>query len=96
MAQQQAGALVNLVPLFLVFGIFYFMVIRPQQKREKEHQKMLEAVAKNDDVITASGIHGTVVSVKEKTVLLRVDENVKIEFDKSAIAVVTKKNQAAA
>jgi preprotein translocase subunit YajC len=73
------------VPIFL---IFYFLVIGPQRKKQKELKKMIENVKKNDEVVTAAGIHGTVVIVKEKTVVIRVDENCRIEFDKEAITLV--------
>lgn len=83
--------LLNLVPLLFIFVIFYFLLIRPQKLKEKEHQKMLGLLNKNDEVITTGGIHGTVVNVKEKSAILRVDENVKIEVEKSCIAVVKSK-----
>lgn len=73
------------VPIFL---IFYFLVIAPQRKKQKELKKMLDELKKNDEIVTASGIHGTVVIVKEKTVVVRVDENCRIEFDKEAIVSV--------
>ena len=90
MQPQAANPIMNFVPLILIFVIFYFMLIRPQRQKEKEHQKMLGNVAKNDEVVTSSGIHGTIINVKEKTVILRVDENVKIELDKSCIAYIKK------
>ncbi|MFA5275523.1 MAG: preprotein translocase subunit YajC [Candidatus Omnitrophota bacterium] len=97
MPQAQAGSpLVNLFPLIIIFVIFYFMLIRPQKKREKEHQKLLGNLNKNDDVVTSGGIHGTIVNVKEKTVILRIDENVKMEIEKSSIAYVKKQQGAAA
>ncbi len=80
----------SFIPLIIVFGIFYFLVIRPQQKKQKEQEAMVKALAKNDEVITTAGIHGTVVIVKDTTVVVRVDDGVRIEFDKDAI--VTKKN----
>ena len=86
--------IVNLLPLILIFAIFYFMLIRPQKTKEKEHQKMLGNLNKNDEVVTSSGIHGTIVNVKEKTVILRVDENVKVEIEKNAVVYI-KKNQGA-
>jgi preprotein translocase subunit YajC len=92
MQPQTANPLMNFVPLILIFVIFYFMLIRPQRQKEKEHQKMLGAVAKNDEVVTSSGIHGTIVNVKDKTVILRVDENVKIEVEKNCIAYVKKQS----
>jgi preprotein translocase subunit YajC len=73
----------------LIIGIFYFLIIRPQNKKQKETRKMLEALKKGDKVVTIGGIHGTISSVKEKSVLLKVDDNVKIEFARSAIASVT-------
>jgi preprotein translocase subunit YajC len=91
---QAGNPMLQLVPLILIFVIFYFMLIRPQKQREKEHQKMLANLSKNDEVVTSSGIHGTIVNVKDKTVILRVDENVKIELEKNSIALVKKQQQA--
>jgi len=80
-----------LLQLGLIFVVFYFLLIRPQQKQKKDHEEMLKGLAKNDEVITNGGIHGTIVNVKETSVVLRVDENTKIEVEKYAIAVTTKK-----
>ena len=91
---QGANPLVNFIPLVLIFVIFYFMLIRPQKQREKDHQKMVNDLSKNDDVVTSGGIHGTVVNVKDKTVIIRVDENVKLEVEKGCIAQVLKKQEA--
>ncbi len=73
------------VPIFL---IFYFFIIAPQRRKQKEMKNMLDHLKKNDEVVTASGIHGTVVIVKDKTVVVRVDDNCRIEFDKEAITMV--------
>ena len=81
----------TLVTFGLVFVIFYFLIIRPQNKKQKEAQKMIAAVKKGDKVVTAGGVHGIVSSVKEGTVIVRVDDNCKIEFSKSAISAVTAK-----
>jgi preprotein translocase subunit YajC len=89
----QSGAvnpIVQLLPLALIFIIFYFLLIRPQKLKEKEHQKMIAGVAKNDEIVTLGGIHGTVVNVKDKTLLLRIDENVKMEIDKGSVAYIKK------
>jgi len=83
-----ASPLIQLFPLVLIFVIFYFLLIRPQKQKEKEHQKMLGGINKNDEVVTLGGIHGTVVTVKEKTLILRIDENVKIEIEKNSIAYI--------
>ncbi|MFH0827115.1 MAG: preprotein translocase subunit YajC [Candidatus Omnitrophota bacterium] len=82
--------LVNLLPIVAIFVIFYFLLIRPQKEKEKQHQKMLGQLDKNEDVVTSSGIHGTIVNVKEKTVTLRIDDNVKIEIEKNSVAYVKK------
>lgn len=79
-----------IIPYLLIFLIFYFLVIRPEKTKRKQHKDMMNSIAKNDQVVTTSGIHGTVVLVKEKSVVLRVDDNVKIEFDKEAIAAIEK------
>jgi preprotein translocase subunit YajC len=87
MPQAQAvNPLINLFPLVIIFIIFYFLLIKPQKNKEKQHQQMLSTLNKNDEVVTSSGIHGTIVNVKDKTVILRIDENVKIEIEKGSIA----------
>ncbi|MFA5096348.1 MAG: preprotein translocase subunit YajC [Candidatus Omnitrophota bacterium] len=90
MQPQAANPILNLVPLLLIFAVFYFMLIRPQRQKEKEHQKMLKAISKNDEVVTTSGIHGTIVNVKGKTLILRIDDNVKIEMEVNCVAYVKK------
>ena len=90
MQPQAANPIMNLLPLALIFIIFYFMLIRPQKQKEKEHRKMLSNMAKNDEVVTSGGIHGTIINVKEKSVTLRIDENVKIEIEKNCIAYIKK------
>ena len=77
-------------PLLMMALIFYMLVFRPNQKVRKEHEAMLKALKKNDEIVTTGGIHGTVVNVKETTVVLRVDETAKLEVDKEAVARVTK------
>jgi preprotein translocase subunit YajC len=86
---------------FITFGliilIFYFLIIRPQKKREKETKNMLSAMKKGDKVVSIGGIRGTIVSVKESTVVVKVDDNTRIEFSKSAIAqILDKKVETAA
>jgi preprotein translocase subunit YajC len=85
------GQLLNLMPIVLIFVIFYFLLIRPQKKAQEEHKKMIAALKKNDEVVTSGGIHGIIVNVKDSTVMLRVDDNVKIEVQKNSISVIKKK-----
>lgn len=87
---QAANPMMQLAPLALIFIIFYFMLIRPQKKKEQAHQKMLLNLGKNDEIVTTGGIHGTIVNIKEKSFVLRVDENVKIEIEKNCVAYVKK------
>jgi preprotein translocase subunit YajC len=91
MDPQAAGSIGSFIPLILVFVIFYFLLIRPQQKERKRHQEMVKSLAKNDEVVTSGGIHGTIVNVKETSVVLRIDDNAKMEVDKYAISYMVKK-----
>lgn len=81
----------TLVTFGLVFAIFYFLIIRPQNKRQKETKSMLEALKKGDRVVTIGGIRGTIFSIKEDTVVLKVDDNAKIQFSRSAISSILEK-----
>ena len=84
--------LFTLMPILLIFLVFYFFIIRPQKKREDERKRMIEAVRKDDKVITSGGLHGTVTKVDETSVLVDVATNVKLRIEKSALASVTVKN----
>lgn len=91
-AEGGAGSLVQmLVPLALVVAIFYFLIIRPQNKKQKETQNMLANMKKGDKIITIGGIHGIIQSVDDTTVIIKVDENVKIKFLKSAVSTISAK-----
>ncbi|MDR2630143.1 MAG: preprotein translocase subunit YajC [Spirochaetaceae bacterium] len=78
----------TLIPFALIIGIFYFLIIRPQNKKQKETQRMLSALKKGDKIVTIGGIHGVIQSVKESSVVVKVDENTKVEFSRSAISSV--------
>ena len=81
---QEAGSMyTTLVTFVLIILIFYFLIIRPQKKRDKEAKKMLEAMKKGDKVVSIGGIHGTIVQVKDQTVVVKVDDSARIEFTKS-------------
>ena len=79
---------IQMLPLVLVIIIFYFLILRPQQKRQKALQKMIEGLRKGDRVLTAGGIYGIVFAIKEDTVILEVGKDVRAEFAKSAITAV--------
>ena len=76
----------NFLFLGLMFAVFYFLIIRPQQKRSKEHKQLIEQLSKGDRVVTSGGIFGTVVGVQDDVVVLRVDESTKIEVVKENIS----------
>ncbi|HIL56065.1 MAG TPA: preprotein translocase subunit YajC [Verrucomicrobia bacterium] len=89
------GGLTSFLPLILIFVIFYFLLIRPQKQKQKKLRSQVEAMKIGDKVITAGGIHGLVTSVKKQSISVKVDNNVKIEFEKGSIATVISKDSSA-
>jgi preprotein translocase subunit YajC len=85
------GLMANLVLFGSIILIFYFMIIRPQQKRAKDREKMIAGIKKGDDVITTGGIYGQVVGIDEKYVLVEIANNVKVKLDKGSVTIVTSK-----
>lgn len=85
LSQQSA----SIVYIIVLFAILYFLMIRPQQSRQKKHQEMVRKLSVNDEIITIGGIYGTVVKLKEKSVIVRVADNVRMEFTKSAVSQIT-------
>ena len=91
---QGGGEIYSTLIMFgAIIAIFYFMIIRPQQKKQKERERLLSAIKKGDKVITAGGMHGEIVGLDEKTVLLEVAEKVKIKLERSSVAVVNKQGE---
>jgi preprotein translocase subunit YajC len=92
MGQPNQGEGPGLMSNVILFGsiilIFYFMIIRPQQKRAKERQKLIESMKKGDKVITSGGMYGTVAGLDEKTVLVEIADKIKVKLDRSAIATI--------
>mgnify|MGYP003393582528 CR=1 FL=1 len=86
-ADGKSGGTSMLLMFGLMFVVFYFFMIRPQQKKAKDAKKFRENLQKGTRVVTIGGAHGKVVEVDEKTILLQVDENVRIRFERSAIAM---------
>jgi preprotein translocase subunit YajC len=85
--------LISILYLIGLFVLFYFLLIRPQQVRQKRHQEMIRNLKTGDRVITVGGIYGSVVKIKEDSVILRVADNVRIEVLKQAIAQVAEKGE---
>ncbi len=82
------SAIASFLPLIIIFAIFYFLLIRPQQKKAKQHREMLAALKKGDKVITTGGIYGVVEAVGDKTTTVKIAENVKVKLGKAYIAAV--------
>ena len=83
------GGMISTIIMFgAIFLIFYFMIIRPQQKRSKERDKMLANIQKGDKVITSGGVHGIIAGIDEKTVLLDVGDKVKLKVERSAVSSI--------
>lgn len=76
---------IDLLPMLLIFGVAYFLVLRPQMQEREEHKKLLESLARDDQVVTASGVHGKVVSVDTDTVVLEIAEKTKVTLDKHSV-----------
>jgi len=84
------GPLAMLVPFAMMFLIFYVLVFRPQSKARKAHEQMVKGLKKHDEVVTSGGLFGTVVNVKPEAITLRIDENVRVEVEPSAITRLVK------
>jgi preprotein translocase subunit YajC len=81
----EANPIMTFLPLVLIIVVFYFFMIRPQMKKQKELTTFRNSIAKGDKVVTTGGIYGKIIELKDNTVLLQVDDNVKIRVDKAAI-----------
>ncbi|MDO4461885.1 MAG: preprotein translocase subunit YajC [Bacteroidia bacterium] len=90
--QPQGSMLMSFLPFILIIAVFYFFMIRPQQKRQKELNNFRESLKKGDHIMTTGGIYAKVAEVKEDCIILEVAEGVKVKFDKSAILSATDKN----
>lgn len=90
-AQQPPGGLVGFLlgpfgMMIIIFGIIYLLIMRPQQKRQKQLQEMLRSLQKGDRVVTQAGIYGTIAAIDEKTILLQVDEKVRMRIGRWSVA----------
>lgn len=90
-AQGQADPFGFLVPMIIIFGAFYFLLIRPQQKQRKQHTAMIEALKTGDEVVTAGGILGQVIGISDHFVTLKIAENVQIKVQKATVTAVVPK-----
>jgi len=86
MPQQDGNLVASLLPLIVLFGIFYFLVIRPQQKQQKEHKKMLENLQKGDKIITSGGLIAEIVKPEEDFLKIKLDDNVTVKLSREFVA----------
>ena len=96
MSPAQPNPIMSLLPIVAIFLIFYFLIIRPQQKQQKEHQKMLDALNKGDRVLTSGGVYGVIVGFRGSDVELKVADNVKVLVQRSAISRLASENPSSA
>jgi preprotein translocase subunit YajC len=82
------GLMSNIILFGSIILIFYFMIIRPQQKRAKERQKLIDSMKKGDKVVTSGGMYGTIAGLDDKTVLVQIADNVKVKLDRGSIASI--------
>jgi len=80
------GQIAGFLPIILIFAVLYFLMILPQQRRQKKHTQMLDQIKRGDRVVLGAGIHGIVSNVKEQTFLVKVAENTELEVDKSSVS----------
>lgn len=85
---QAGGGLAGFLPIIILFVIFYFLLIRPQQKKAKEHREMISALKKGDRIITSGGIYGTIVNLDETKIGLEIAEKVKIKITRGNVAAL--------
>ncbi len=86
--QGQAGGIVGFLPIIVLFVIFYFLLIRPQQKKAKEHREMIANLKKGVRIITSGGIYGNIISIDETTIGLEIAEKVKIKITRGNVAAI--------
>jgi len=91
-APAPGGLLGGMLPIILLFGAMYFLMIAPQRKKQKAHDAMLKALVSGDEVVTTGGIYGQITNVKDDRFVVRIADNVKIEVGKSFISTCVKKS----
>jgi len=90
-AEGQAGTLELILPLLLMFGIFYFLLIRPQQKKAKEHKGMVDSIGKGDEIITNGGLLAKIIEVEDNFLTYQISANVEVKIQRHAVASVLPK-----
>lgn len=88
----QQNPLGMFLPMIVIFVLFYFMLIRPQRRQQREHQQRLSQIKSGDEIVTNGGIHGLITNVADRTVTLKIADNVKIKIERQCVATILKKS----
>lgn len=92
---QDPSVLSGILPLVLMLVVFYFLLIRPQQKKLNDHKKMVEALRRGDKIITSGGLHGTIAKIDEEFIQLDIADDTRVKLDKNSVAVVLTRTEPA-
>ena len=82
---QQGSSMLGFLPIILMFLVLYLLMIRPQMKKQKAQQRLIDELEKGDDIVTSGGIHGTITNIKDDIIVLKIADNVKIEVSRAAV-----------
>ena len=88
---QQPNPIASLLPFALMFLVLYLLILRPQMKKQRNQQRMIDELEKNDEIVTSGGIHGTILNIKDDILVVRIADNVKIEVSRAAVSRVKNK-----
>ncbi len=88
---QQPNPIVSLLPFALMFLVLYLLILRPQMKKQRNQQRMIDELEKNDEIVTSGGIHGTILNIKDDILVVKIADNVKIEVSRAAVSRVKNK-----
>lgn len=89
----EPNAIAGLLPFALMFVVLYFLILRPQMKKTKDQQRMIDELEKNDEIVTSGGIHGTIINIKDDILVVKIADNVKIEISRAAVSRVKNKEE---
>ena len=90
---QQANPIASLLPFALMFLVLYLLILRPQMKKQRNQQRMIDELEKNDEIVTSGGIHGTILNIKDDILVVKIADNVKIEVSRAAVSRVKNKEE---
>ena len=92
-AEGGGNPIASLLPFVLMFVVLYLLILRPQMKKQKNQQKMIDELEKGDDVVTSGGIHGSIANIKDDVIVVKIADNVKVELSRAAVSRVKNKEE---